>query len=159
MSEANQHSMHAATTTQETKAYLKNLKQIHAGLFVQYALEILGQIDMSQHEVAWCSICQGEFAKCCLADFLSPFAFMAVPESSAWLCLQFQLAVSACSLNGISNAHTFNVQHPTSNSLQIAGFQGLPESQAGATGMGYRGVWGLGCESNAGNPSGAGHLE
>jgi hypothetical protein len=95
---------------------------------VQYALEILGQIDMSQREVAWCSICQGEFAKCCLADFLSPFTFMAVPESSAWLCLQFQLAVSACSLNGISNARTFNIQHPTSNSLQIAGFQGLPES-------------------------------
>jgi hypothetical protein len=64
MSEANQHSMHAATTTQETKAYLKNLKQIHAGLFVQYALEILGQIDMSQHEVAWCSICQG-FCRVC----------------------------------------------------------------------------------------------
>jgi hypothetical protein len=59
MSEANQHSMHAATTPQETKAYLKNLKQIHAGLFVQYALGILGQIDMSQHEVAWCSMCQG----------------------------------------------------------------------------------------------------
>jgi hypothetical protein len=109
-----------------------------------------------EHLDAWMNL---EFAKCCLADFLSPFTFMAVPESSAWLCLQFQLAVSACSLNGISNAHTFNVQHPTSNSLQIAGFQGLPESQAGATGMGYRGVWGLGCESNAGNPSGAGHLE
>jgi len=89
-----------------------------------------------EHLDAWMNL---EFAKCCLADFLSPFTFMAVPESSAWLCLQFQLAVSAC-----TDFERSYVQRSTSNiqfiaDCRVPGAAGIP-----SRGHGY-GVWrGLG---------------
>ena len=56
--ETHQRSMNEGPSAKELRAFTKNLKQIYMMQFVQYATRILEQIDMSQHEMAWCTTCQ-----------------------------------------------------------------------------------------------------